>query len=442
MRKVSYTWFALMLVGATGSTGAAEEPRALIERALKAMGGEQAVQQRAAVRMKVKGVMHVNGGSDQTVKIQGELTEFGPRSRVLFDLDFLGTKMRAVVVLDGERSWREIGGQFQKFTPEDIESLRLSRHQDRVAGLTALLSDKGFTFTPLPDARVEGRPAHAIKVSYKDQPDTTLYFDRESGLLVKYGYRAKKTGDAQVTLHETVLGDYREPDLVSADEKSLREAGQEVTDAALLTFVRKQTPDATKLKQARSWVQKLGDDRFAVREQASAELVALGPVAVPFLREAAKDDDREVVRRARECLKQIGEQGGKTRIAAAVRLLGLRRPAGTAEVLLTYLPAADTDVAAELKAVLFALGQQAGKPDPALVAALEDRDPVRRAAAAAALGKDGGAYARQPGRRLFGRMHKVAMKQKSLSDGTLQMEMETYDHEFFNAFDDKVFARP
>jgi hypothetical protein len=441
MRRLSCTLFALFLVSEAGPIGAAEEPRAVIERALKAMGRSEDTKQQVAVRMKIKGVMHVNGLTDQTIKIKGELFEFGPRSRVRFDLDLVGTKIQAVVVLDGERSWREIGGQFQKFTPEEIASLRASRHQDRVTGLTALLSDKAFTLTLLPEGRVERRPARVVRVSYKDEPDTDLYFDRETGLLVQYVYRARTPGDEKVTLHETQLSDYREPDLATPLEKFLREAGHEVTDDALLTFLRKQTPDESKLKRARLWVGKLGDDRFKVREQASAELVALGAVAVPYLREATKSDDREVVWRARECLKQLGEQGGKTLLTAAVRLLGLRRPPGTTQVLLTYLPAAEAEVAAEVKAVLFALGQQEGKPDPVLVAALKDEDPVRRAAAMAALGKDGGSYARQPGRRLYGRIHKIATKQRSWSDGTLQMEMEMFDHEFFNAFDEEVFAR-
>lgn len=439
MRRLSFTLFALLLLNGVAS---ADEPRTLIERAVKALGGAELVGQPMAVHMKVKGTMHFNAGADQAIKVHGEVFEFGPRSRVNFEIDIIGTKGRAVVVINGDKSWRDFDGQAQDFSREEVESLHISRHVDRVTGLAALSSDKGFTFAPLPEAKVEGRPARGIKASYKGEPDVSLYFDKETGLLIKYAYRAKKSGDVKEALHETVLSDYREPDPELADEGSLRAAGIETTGPALLALIRKHTPDPVKVEQARRLVRQLGDDRFTAREKASAELVKLGPIAVPFLRDAAKSDDSEIVRRARDCLKQIGEERDNKQMASVIHLLGRRRPAGTAEALLNYLSAADADSAREAKAVLFALAHAEKQPDPALVRALEDKDPLRRAAAAAALGKDKGAYERQPGRRLFGPIRKFPTKEKSWSDGALHMEMEMFDFEFFNAFEDKLFARP
>ena len=439
MRRLSCTLLALLLLDGMAS---ADEPRDLIERAVKALGGAELVGQPMAVRMKIKGSMHFSAGADQAIKVHGEVFESGPRSRVNFEIDLIGAKGRAIVVINGDKSWRDFDGQAQDFSREEIESLHISRHVDRVTGLAALRSDKGFTFAPLPDVKVEGRPARGIKASYKGEPDVSLYFDKETGLLTKYAYRAKKSGDVKEALHETVLSDYREPDPASADEGALRAAGVETTGPALLALIRKHTPDPAKVEQARRLVRQLGDDRFTAREKASAELVKLGPVAVPFLRDAAKSDDSEVVRRARDCLKKIGEERDNKHMAAVIHLLGRRRPAGTAEALLNYLPAADADAAREAKAVLFALGHSEKEPDSALTKALEDKDPLRRAAAAAALGKGGGAYERQPGRRLFDRIRKFPTKEKSWTDGALHMEMEMFDFEFFNAFDDKLFARP
>jgi hypothetical protein len=437
MRRLSPALSIVVLLGAINPAGAADEPRAVIERALQAMGGVEAVKQQAAVRMKVKGQFFF-GQKDQSVPVQGEMFEFGLRSKMVLRLDAL----RCTIVVDGAKSWRDINGQIETPSKEEIEEQRASSHQDRVTRLTALLKDKGFTLAPLPDVKMDGRPARGVKVSYKDQPDTSLYFDKESGFLLKYAYRAKKTGDVQEALHETVLSNYREPDLSSADETILREARIEADGPALLAFVRKQTPNPELLDKVRALIGKLGDDNFTVREQASKDLLTMGAVAIPLLRDAARGEDREVARRARECLRQIGSEGDKKTVGAALRLLGFRKPAGTAEVLLRYLPGADAELADEVRAVLIALAQTNGQPDPVLVRALEDKDPVRRAAAAAALGKDGGAYARKPGRRLFIRPPKLATKHKGWIDGKLQMEMEMFDHQFFNAFDDKVFARP
>ena len=327
-----------------------------------------------------------------------------------------------------------------------IRPALISRHVDRVAGLTDLLTDKGFTLAALPDAKVLGQPAHVIKVSYKEQPDTSLFFDPKTGLLVKYLYRVKfftDTSSKEIeTLHETFLSDYREPDLTSADEQILREAKIGVTGADLLAFICSKTVSAKQLAEAHTLIRQLGDDTFRVRERASKKLVALGSMVLPLLREAVNDPDREAARRARECLQQIGEEKSQLQTAAAIRLLGVRRPANTAEVLLNYLPGADPDAAREARAVLFALAQKDGKPDPVLVRALDDKEPARRQAAAAALGKDGGKYARQSGRRIFGPLHKIAMKSRSWTDGKKDSELEMYDFQFFNAFEDKMFTRP
>ena len=248
-----------------------------------------------------------------------------------------------------------------------MTSLRISEHVDRVTELADLLTDKGFTFASLADAQVEGRPVQGFKVSCKDRPDVSLFFDKETGLLVKYGYRAPKTGAAKEVLREIILSDYREPDLASNDEKLLREAKSDVTGPALLAFLRKRTPTPANLECARGLILKLGDDAFTVREQASQDLVALGAIAIPFLREATKNNDREIVRRARDCLQTIDEERSKARIAAVIRLLGLRKPAGAAEALLNYLPSADADRAKELQAALYAVAQAKREPDAVLL---------------------------------------------------------------------------
>lgn len=436
MRCCLWTLFVVLLPQGI----AAEEPRILLERAVKAHGGVEALKQRVAVHIKIKGQFHNVGGGLGGFPIQGEMWEFGSRGRIHFQMGDGDGKLELTLVLDGDKSWCGINGQVQPLGKNDLDSLRISEHVDRVTELVDLLTDRRFTFAPLADAQVEDRPAHGVKVSYKDRPDVNLYFDNKTGLLVKYSYRAVKAGEGKKVLRETVLSDYAEPDLASADEKLVREADSDVSGPALLEFLRRRTPTPAKLKRASSLIPRLGDDAFAVREQASRDLLALGAIAIPFLREATKHNDREIARRARECLQTLGEGRSKARTLAAIRLLGLRKPEGVAEVLLNYLPSAEADTAKELQAALHAVAQ--AKREPVLLRALDDKDPLRRRAAAAALGKDGGAYARQPGRRLFTPVPQRPRKHKTWVDGKLDEEMESLEYEFFNAFEDKVFAKP
>src|SRR5439155_15682197 len=145
----------------------------------------------------------------------------------------------------------------------------------------------------------------------------------------------------------------------------------------------KQTHVGADREKVRTLVRQLGDDSFEVREQASAELAAIGALARPLLEQALRDPDPEVVYRARDCLQRIkGEKGSNAPLlAAAARLLAARRPAGAAEVLLSYFPSADESVAEEIRTTLTALAVRDGKPEPVLVEALADKEPLKRAAA-------------------------------------------------------------
>jgi hypothetical protein len=123
--------------------------------------------------------------------------------------------------------------------------------------------------------------------------------------------------------------------------------------------------------------------------------------------------------------------------------VAVRKPRGAAEVLLAYLPeAADDTVAGEVRAALAAVATVDGKPNPALVQALKDNDPLRRTAATAALGKDGGAYERQPGRRLIIEGLVQPMKIIHYREGEKFLEWSMTDLQFFNKLDDSVFAKP
>src|SRR5262245_50321205 len=211
----------------------------------------------------------------------------------------------------------------------------------------------------------------------------------------------------------------------------------------LLEFRRGQVRGEYDREKVKGLVKQLGDDSFEVREKAAAELIRLGAVAVPELRRAAKAEDAEVVTRAARCLEKIAEAGGPHGLtSAALRVVALRRPAGAAEVLLALAPTlTDEEGARDLREALAAVALRDGKPDKLVEKALEDADPARRAAAAA-LGKDGGAFEKQPGRRLFLTGLKRAMRTTYYYQGEKQTVLELSDVRLYNRFDDKVFAKP
>jgi HEAT repeats/PQQ-like domain len=179
-----------------------------------------------------------------------------------------------------------------------------------------------------------------------------------------------------------------EDNRLKEDENLLRQQGVGTDSAGLLAFLRRRTPTADQQEKVAALIRQLGHKRFILRNRAEKELLRYGRLARPSLARALKDPDLEIADRAQRCLGRIDNGPGPFLPAAAVRLLARRRPAGTVQALLDYVPFADDDsVEEEILIALRALGAPQGKAEPALVKALADPRAARRAAAAYVVGR-------------------------------------------------------
>jgi hypothetical protein len=178
---------------------------------------------------------------------------------------------------------------------------------------------------------------------------------------------------------------------LAADESAeaiCKNAGQKTDGPSLLEYFKKRTASEAAKARLADLVTQLGDKSFRVREKASAELVAAGRMAVPFLQSAIKVKDLEIARRAQRCLAQIENSPELAVTLAAAQLLALRNPPGATEVILDYLPSLDDDgVEEELLITLTVVGLGKDKAEPCLLAALKAKHAIQRSFAALVLGK-------------------------------------------------------
>src|SRR5262249_35134564 len=136
--------------------------------------------------------------------------------------------------------------------------------------------------------------------------------------------------------------------------------------------------------------EKLGDDSFDVRQEAEADLKKMGPMIMPLLRTALKNQDLEIRTRSQKLLSAL-EADAKTPLSPVVpRLLALHKPKGAAKAILDYFPFAEDESLIEelqkgLNAVTFSTKGKELVTDPDVLKALADKVPARRGAAAAAL---------------------------------------------------------
>jgi HEAT repeat protein len=170
---------------------------------------------------------------------------------------------------------------------------------------------------------------------------------------------------------------------------------------ALLATLHKRTLSPDEHKKVTEAIHRLGSNDYKVREKAAVELIGRGRMILPILRESLKNNDTEVARRAQGCIQRIEEEPAHRLPGAALRLLALRRPPGAAESLLAYLPFAEEENLSEAQSAMALLAVRDGKPEPAVLRALADTQPVIRAAAGEALAQAVGADAPPAVRKLL-----------------------------------------
>jgi HEAT repeat protein len=182
---------------------------------------------------------------------------------------------------------------------------------------------------------------------------------------------------------------------VSTEERLLRAARLGVDGPALLDFLKKRTSPARDREHLVRLVRQLVEARGEKGDRIFGELVAFGPAALSPLKEELKNIGAgRAGPLLKECLQWIEgpEAGNLTR--AVIRLTARRKPEKAVAALLAYLDVAEDELAiAEVRDALTALALPEGKPDPVLLAAVKDADPVRYRVAAEALSTAGGGKA-------------------------------------------------
>lgn len=191
------------------------EARALIDKAVQAVGGEAKLAAAKAYTRKAKGTFHGPAGA---VPFTGEWVVSLPgRVREAVDSESGGMKFRAVKVIAGDKGWLRINDTLVELDKDAVAEEDEQMYAAWVATLLPL-KDKEFTLAPLGESKVGDRPAAGVKVTRKGRRDVTLFFDKEKGWLLKAEWRVK-AGNAEVA-QEVVYDDYQEADGLKGPRKT------------------------------------------------------------------------------------------------------------------------------------------------------------------------------------------------------------------------------
>lgn len=181
---------ALLIVAlSNGPLAASEkEAKAVVERAMKAHGGADALKKAATFKSVAKGTRQVAG---RDVAYTRALEASLP-GRVRLTIT-LGGRVETTVVLDGDKAKQTDGDRTIDLKAPRVKELKGEAEVLWLATLVPLLGE-GVALSAVKGAKVEGEEAAGVKATRKGQADTTLYFSKKTGLLVRIARRAAVAG--------------------------------------------------------------------------------------------------------------------------------------------------------------------------------------------------------------------------------------------------------
>jgi len=200
--------FAVVLSAAVTARADDADAKAIVDKALRAHGGADTLAKFPANTSKFKGTVHTMG---QAFPFTGEVaTQGADRVKVDFEAEAGGMKFRFVSVVSGDKGWiKAPNAQTKEMDKDELAEAKEQAHAGWVESLVPL-TGKGLTLAKIGEVEVDKRPALGVKVSGKGRRDVDLYFDKETGLLVKAESRVKDEGSGQEVTQETLYGDYKD----------------------------------------------------------------------------------------------------------------------------------------------------------------------------------------------------------------------------------------
>jgi len=184
-----------------------KQVKAVLDKAIKAHGGEAKLAKIKALTWKGKGKISI---ADNDTPFTNQVTIDGlDRIRAEFEGEFGGNKVKGVTVVNGTKGWRKFNDNVRAMDRNALANEKRSMYLQVIPVTLVPLRGKGFKVESADDEKVDGKAAHVLKVTGPDKKDFKLYFDKKSSLLVKMVAKVPDFMGNEVT-QETTFGGYKE----------------------------------------------------------------------------------------------------------------------------------------------------------------------------------------------------------------------------------------
>jgi hypothetical protein len=180
---------------------------AILDKAIKALGGQDALSKIKAISLKGKGTINIMGNDNPfsvSVILQGL-----DHSKQEFEGEFGGMKIKGVSILAGDKGWRSFNGMTMDLEGDQLNEAKRTQYMQVMTTNPTILKGNGFKVATAPSEKVGGKTALGLKITGPDGKTCTLYIDEASGLPVKMVAKVKDFQGEEFT-QATTYSDYKD----------------------------------------------------------------------------------------------------------------------------------------------------------------------------------------------------------------------------------------
>jgi hypothetical protein len=214
---------------------AADEPRDILEKAIKAHGGTDALTKYKAAQFKSKGKIDIPGVGEAEYT-QETMYMIPDKFKDSMEIKVAGQTFNVFTLINGDKITLEVNGKAVDLGDKLKDSMKELGHVMEVGRLVPL-RDKKYELSIIGEDTVEGKKVVGLRVSAKKQNDVSLYFDKQKFLITKVEFRSTDVATGNEVNEERIVTEYKKSKeglavpktvLVKRDGKKLLEA--EVTE--------------------------------------------------------------------------------------------------------------------------------------------------------------------------------------------------------------------
>jgi hypothetical protein len=218
MRSIGAVCVAVLVFGLSrpGRAADVKDAKAILDKAIAALGGEAKLSQAKALSWKNKGTISFNG-NDNPFTSQG-IAQGLDHVQQKFEGEFGGNQVKAVTVLAGDKGWRKFGEETMELDKDALANEKRRVYLTLIPVTILPLKGKQFKVEAIGEEKVNGKPAVGTKATGPDGKEFRLYFDKQTGLPVRLVAKVAGFMGEEYT-QDTTFSDYK---LIDGFKKAMK----------------------------------------------------------------------------------------------------------------------------------------------------------------------------------------------------------------------------